>query len=156
MTPIKITFTSRESITLYSEDPASFVNSILERKPAEIIDVQYNIMDGRQAAPELQEVRLSLESGPCILGFIAKADVAKADYIEEIVECDTTHAITYGKLAKIEIDLDERFTAASAVINNIPDLDVRLTLHEQYLKRKSAYVSAVEALVDGVIRRPEK
>jgi len=156
MTPITLVFQSRESITVYSTNPAAFQESILTTRPPEIMDVQYSDIGHLEETPELQEVRLSLGSGASILCHIAKTDVAKADYIEEITDCSVTHILVYTELMKQEVELDERFKAASLVINNIPDLDVRVDLHREFLKRKSSYISAVEALVDGVIRRYEK
>jgi hypothetical protein len=87
---------------------------------------------------------------------IAKTDMPKALYIKEIIDCDTSNIMAYANLAKQENELDTRFAAASLVINNLPDLDTRLYLHKEYMKRKSAYVSAVESLIDQVIRRPNQ
>lgn len=150
MTPIKIVFISRESITVYSEDPDSFAESVLSKKPPEIKLLEY--VDEAVDLPELSEVKLTLRSGAIMLCSIAKTDMQKAMYIEEIEGCDASNIIAYGKLAKEEAELDLRFASASAVVNNIPNLDTRLRLHREYMKRKQAYVSAIEALVDGVIK----
>ena len=153
MSPIKLIFQSRESLVVYSETPASFCQSIFETKPPDILDAKFGGDDVE--TPELQEVQLTLASGASILCSIAKTDVAKADFIEEIEECKPTNLLVYVKLMKQEAELDERFTASKLVINNVPDMGVRVGLHKEFLKRKQAYVAAVEALVDGVIRRPE-
>jgi len=151
MTPIKITFQSNETILVYSEAPAGFAESVSAAHTPEIRQMEYGDTD--VTVSELQEVQLVLESGTCILCYIEKTAMAKADFITGIAECNTSLAMAYAKLAKQEADLDERFAAVRAVINNIPDLDVRKDLHTEYLKRKSAYISATEALVDGVIRK---
>lgn len=150
MTPIKIFFQSKEFITVYSDDPDSFAESVLSKKPPEIKLLEY--VDEAVDLPELSEVKLTLRSGAIVLCSIAKTDMQKAMYIKEIERCDTSNIIAYGKLANEEAELDLRFTSASAVVNNIPNLDTRLRLHREYMKRKQAYVSAIEALVDGVIR----
>jgi len=156
MTPIKIVFQSKECLVVYSADPESFSESILSTKPPEIMRVEYGDIDHLKVHPELQEVKLTLQSGAIMLCKIAKTEMPKAQYIEEIVDCDISNVMAYTELAKQETELDLRFAAASLVINNLPDLDTRLYLHRQYMKRKQAYVSAVEALIDGVIRRPNE
>lgn len=156
MTPIKIIFRSKESLTVYLDDPDSFSESIQNLKPPEILQFEYDPADYVKTHPELQEVKLTLQSGAIMLCQIAKTEMSKARYIEEIADCDTCNTMIYAALAKQENALDVRFVAASAVINNLPDLDTRLHLHKEYMKRKQAYVSAVEALVDGVIRRPKQ
>ena len=151
MTPIKITFQAGETILVYSEDPVGFAESVRAANTPEIKQMECG--DGDLAESELEEVQLVLDSGTCILCYIAKTAVAKADIIKGIAECNASTAMTYAKLVKQETALDERFAAARAVINNIPNLGTRQGLHKEYLKRKQAYVSAVEAIVDGVIRR---
>lgn len=153
MTPIKITFQSNETIIVYSEDPDGFAASIQNANTPEI--KQMECSDIETAEIELQEVQLVLESGTCILCYIEKQAMARADFITGIAECNISLAMTYAKLAKQEGELDERFESVKAIINNIPDLETRKGLHTEYLKRKTAYVSAIEALVDGVIRRPK-
>ena len=153
MTPIKLTFQSKASLTVYSEDPNAFCDTFTDSRPPEIADVELGETD---QLPKLQEVRLFLRGGLSILCYIAVTDIAKAEFIEEITACTNTRIMTYGNLMKYEAELDDRFTAVCAVINNIPDLDTRHDLHKEYLKRKSAYVSAVEALIDGAIRRPSE
>lgn len=153
MTPIKIVFQSKESLVVYSNDPYSFSESVLSTKPPEITRLEYGDIE---AHPELQEVKLTLQSGAIVLCKIARTEMPKAQYIEEIAECDVCSVITYAELAKQEAELDLRFAATSAVINNLPDLDTRLYLHKEYMKRKQVYVSAIEALVDGIIRRPNE
>lgn len=155
MTPIKIVFQSSESLVVYSDDPDAFADSVLNTKPPEIKELEYTDK-AEEALPELQEVKLTLRSGAIVLCNIAKAEMPKAQYIEEIADCDTCNTIAYAKLGEQEAELDARFEAIRAVINNLPDLDVRLHLHKEYMKRKQAYVSAIEALVDGVIRRPNE
>ncbi len=154
MTPIKITFQSNETLIVYSEDPAGFTESIDAVHTPEIRQMEFE--DSGTTEPELKEVQLVLESGTCILCYIEKTAVARADVITGIAECTASVAMAYAKLMKQEADLDERFLAVRAVINNIPNLDTRQGLHTEYLKRKQAYVSAVEALVDGLIRRPNE
>lgn len=154
MIPIKIVFVSREFITVYSDDPSAFADSVLSKKPPEIQQLEY--LDDTEEAPELTEVKLTLRSGAIMLCNIAKGDMPRAQYIEEITDCDTSNIIAYGKLATLEAELDVRFAATRLVVNNIPDLDTRLYVHTEYLKRKQAYVTAIEALVDGVIRRPNE
>lgn len=154
MTPIKIIFMSHETITVYSDDPGAFTDSVLSSKPPEIKQIEY--VDDAADIPELTEVKLTFQSGAIMLCNIAKAEMPKAQFIREIQDCDTCNIIIYAKMGKQETELDVRFTAASAVINNLPDLAVRLHIHKEYMKRKQAYVSAIEALVDGVIRRPNE
>ena len=156
MTPIKIVFQSKECLVVYSDDPSSFSESIREKTPPEIVNIEYSDIDHLKTHPELQEVMLTLQSGAIILCRMAKTDMPKARYIKEIIDCDVSNVMAYAKMGQQETELDARFASASAVINNLPDLDTRLHVHKEYMKRKQAYVSAVEALVDGVIRRPDE
>ncbi len=155
MRPIKMIFSSGETLVVYSDDPRSFSDSVLEAKPPEIRQIEYNENDVDEQL-DLVEVKLTLQSGAIILCNLPKTKVAKALYIQEIVDCDSSNAIAYSRMARIESDLDERYKAACTVINNLPDLDVRLYLHKEYMRRKQAYVAAIEALIDGVIRSPNK
>jgi len=151
MTPIKIVFVSDEHLTVYSDDPSAFSASVHNANPPEIKEIEY--LNEADKTPELTEVKLTLRSGAVVRCCLAKEDMPRAQFIREIVDCDTSDTITYANLARQEHDLDTRFSAVSAIINNIPDLDTRLYLHKEYMKRKQAYISAVEALVDGVFRR---
>jgi hypothetical protein len=154
MQPIKVVFHSRESLVIYSEDVQSFSESVLSVKPPEIKHLE--IVDTDDAVPELAEVKVTLQSGASMLCYLAKSDMPKASFIEEIVDCEGSNAIAYSKLALQESALDDRLTAVGTFVNNIPDLDVRLAIHTEYLKRKLAYTAALEALVDGAIRRPNE
>ena len=153
MTPIKITFKAGETIVVYSDDPAGFAESVGNAHTPEIRHMEYD--DTNVPDTDLQEVQLMLVSGTTILCHIAKKHVAKVDFITGIAACTESLALAYAALAKREADLDERFGCVRAVINNIPDLNIRKDLHTEFLKRKTAYVSAIESLVDGVIRRPD-
>ncbi len=152
MTPIKIVFMSNETLTVWSTDAGAFTESVLNAKPPEIKHIEYvDVLS--DTVPELTDVKLTFPSGAMILCQLPTKALPKARYIPEIVDCETTTAIAYAKMGRDEAALDVRFAAASAVINNLPDLDYRLELHQQYMKRKTAYVSAIESIVDGAIRR---
>lgn len=153
MIPIKIEFKSGQFITAYSSDPDSFAQTVTDVSPPEISGIDYEF-DVDQKTPELQEVTMTLQSGSLILCEIPKAEVVKIPYIKEIVDFAETSTITYARMVAEESKLDERFKAATLVINNIPTLSIRSYLHKEYLKRKAAYVAALEALVDSIIRRP--
>ena len=157
MTPIKVTFKSGNTITAYSTDPDSFAQSVADIAPPEITNLDYEKwVDSKLQVPELQEVTISLKSGAIIMCEIPKEDLPKLSWVDEIDDYSETTAIAYARLLKTEGDLDARFTSVTAVINNLPNLKVRLHLHTEYMKRKAAYVAALEALVDSVIRRPEQ
>lgn len=155
MTPIKVTFKSGVTITAYSADPDSFAASVADIAPPEITGLDYEKwVDSKLQVPELQEVKISLKSGAIIMCEIPKEDLEKLSWVDEIDDYIESTAIQYARLLKTEGELDARFTSVTAVINNLPNLDVRLHLHRQYMKRKAAYIAALEALVDSVIRRP--
>jgi len=153
MVPIKVTFKSGQFITAYSSDPDSFARSVTDISPPEITNIEYEFVE--QDLPELQEVTLTLQSGALLLCEIPTTEVVKIPCIKEVSDFAETTTIAYARMATKENLLDERFKAATVVINNLPVLSVRLHLHKEYLKRKAAYVAALEALVDSVIRRPE-
>jgi hypothetical protein len=155
MIPIKVTFKSGQFITAYSSDPDSFAQTVADVSPPEIIGIDYEF-DVATNIPELQEVTLTLQSGALILCKIPKTEVIKIPRITEVADFAETATIAYARMAAEEAVLDERFKAACLVINNIPILSIRSELHKEYLKRKAAYVAALEALVDSVIRRPKE
>lgn len=155
MTPIKVTFRSGNTITAWSSNPDSFAASVAEIAPPEITNLDYEkCVDSKLQVPELQEVTISLKSGAIIMCEIPKEDLEKLAAVDEIDDYIESTAIQYARLLKTEGELDARFTSVTAVINNLPNLEVRLHLHKQYMKRKAAYIAALEALVDSIIRRP--
>ena len=157
MTPIKVTFRSGNSITAYSADPDSFARSVADISPPEITNLDYEKwVDSKQAVPVLQEVTISLKSGAILMCEISKEDLEKLSWVDEIEDYSKSTTIQYARLLKTEGELDVKFTSVTAVINNLPNLEVRLHLHREYMKRKAAYIAALEALVDSVIRRPEQ
>lgn len=156
MTPIKVTFASGEFLMIYSDDPDSFSKSIADTAPPEIRTIEFDSTTEAAEVPNLQAVQIGLGSGAVLLCQIAEDQVAKAFYIEEITDCTTSSVLAYGKMVRTEKSLDERLIAVKAVINNIPDLETRQYLHEEYLKRKGSYLSSLEAIIDGVMRRPDK
>jgi len=154
MIPIRVIFKSGQFITAYSNDPDSFAQSVADVSPPEITNIEYNLSD--EETPELQEVTLTLNSGALLLCEIPKSEVVKIAHIKEVADCAETATIAYARMASEERSLDDRFQSATAVINNLPIISTRMYLHQEYLKRKAAYVAALEALVDSVIRRPEQ
>jgi len=156
MIPIRVTFKSGQFITAWSTNPDEFARSVADISPPEISGLDYTWADHNKTPPELQEIAINLRSGSVIMCEIQKTDLNKLAWVEEVVDFEHSNTITYAKLRKAEAELDSRFAAATTVIKNMPNLDVRLYLHKEYLKRKAAYVAALEAIVDGVIRRPEE
>lgn len=156
MIPIKVTFKSGQFITAWSTNPDEFAHSVADISPPEISGLDYTWADHDKTPPELQEVTINLKSGSVIMCEIPKAELEKLSHVDEIFDYQKSTTITYAKLVKDEVELDSRFSAATAVINNMPNLDVRLYMHKEYLKRKAAYVAALEAIVEGCIRRPEE
>lgn len=155
MVPIKVVFKSGQFITAYSSDPDSFARTIANVSPPEITNVEYEFITD-QTEPELQEVTLTLQSGALLLCEIAKTEITKIPCITEVADFAETSTIAYARMVAEENLLDERFKAVTLVINNIPVFSIRSYLHKEYLKRKAAYVAALEALVDSIIRRPEQ
>ena len=157
MTPIKVIFKSGNTITAYSADPDSFAQTVADVSPPEITGLDYGKwVDSTKLVPELQEVKISLKSGAVLMCEIPKEDLDKLRLVDEIEDYSESTTIQYARLMNAEAELDKKFGAVTAVINNLPNLEVRLHLHRQYMKRKAAYIAALEALVDSVIRRPEQ
>lgn len=155
MTPIRVTFKSGHFITAWSTDPDSFARSVADVQPPEITNIEY-VRAVSDTVPELQEMTINLKSGSTLMCEIPKAELSKLRWVDEIENFQQSTTIAYARMAQEEAELDARFTAASSVINNLPHLPTRLHVHKQYLKRKAAYIAAVEALVDSVIKRPDK
>jgi len=153
MTPIKVTFTSGQFITIWSKDPDAFIASVTEVSPPEIR--LFECLEDDIECPELQEVRLTLRSGSMILGMIPKDEFAKAKILDEITACDESNTLAYAEMVTEENALDERLLAIKNISNNVPCLKTREYLHREYLKRKRAYIASLEAIIDGVIRRPQ-
>jgi len=156
MIPIKVTFKSGQSITAWSTNPDEFAQSIANISLPEITGLDYSWADNGQTPPELQEVTINLKSGSVLMCEVPKSELTVLGKIEDILYYENSNLIAYARLRKEEDALDMRFAATTAVINNIPDLDVRLYCHKRYLKCKAGYIAALESIVDGVLRRPDE
>jgi hypothetical protein len=154
MVPINVRFKSGAELTVYANDPVAFANTFGDTLPPELSEVSY-LPTATHTTKKLKEVKLTLLGGATILCDIAEEDVRRADFIDEIADCDETNLITYAQMANDENELDVRFHSVSQVITNLSDSTTKMHLQKEYLKRKAAYVSALEALVDGVFRRTE-
>jgi len=158
MTPIKIKFRGGESLLIFAREPISFAESVHNINPPEIASLTYPTESNLDEPDpnELQEIKISLDSGGIIICYIHKDAQNKIRFIEGVESVENSTVIAYHKLKEEEIRLNARWKAVRDVINNIPNEDTRLYLHQEYLKRRRAYVAAVEALIEGMIRRPEE
>jgi len=156
MIPIKVIFKSGKSITAWSTNPDEFAQSIANISPPEIAGLDYSWTDNGQMPPELQEVTINLKSGSVLMCEVTKSELTSLAKIEDILGYENSNLIAYARLRKEEDVLDARFAATAAVINNVPDLDIRLYCHKRYLKCKAAYIAALESIVDGIFRRPDE
>jgi len=153
MTPVKVTFQSGHFLMVYSADPDSFLETFTQLSPPEIKTIEYD-RDVKESTAKLQEVTIKLKSGSVIIGMLPEADIAKAQVLDEIQDCTISHNLAYAKLMKDEADIDARLEVIKNISNNIPCLETREYVHQQYIRRKRAYVAALEAIIDGVMRRP--
>ena len=153
MTPIQIKFRDGVEIQVFSADPQKFVDSVMETSPPEVLEMTYSEHISVDES-EVHEASISLHSGHVILCNMKASDIHKVSRLTTVSGCERTFFHSYAKMNKDEAELDQRFQSACLVINNIPDIPTRHNLHQAYIKRKRAYVAALEALVDGVIRRP--
>lgn len=157
MTPITLVFHCGTTLTVYSEIPDAFAKTVAEASPPEIKSMEYDRDTETEAdVPDLQEVSMLLDSGSLLLCQIATSEIPKAEFIDGITYCKPSTLLEYAKMAKDEKAIDDRYASVTTVINNIPDLEVRKHLHIEYIKRKRAYVAALEALIDGTLRRPDE
>jgi len=158
MIPVEIKFRGGEVLNIFSTKPAEFAASVEEVSPPEIESLSYSL-DTNASEPtpdDLQETKITLESGGIIVCYVSKSIRDKIHFIEGVESVEDSTIIAYAKLAKEEQALDERWGAVQNVMNNIPDKKLRLYLHKEYLKRRRAFVAVVEALIEGVIRRPSE
>ena len=150
MNPIHIELSSGEWFTLHSDCPSDLMDTIQAVGPSDIVDVK---MGEDVTPPDLFEVSIGLADGKVLLGLVTDADFKHIETLTGIQSFQKTHLISYAKMNVEERAIDAQLVAASLVLNNLPDSDVRHTLHKEYIRRKRAYASAMEALIDGVINR---
>lgn len=153
MTPVKVTFQSGHFLMVYSDDPDSFLKTFSEKPVPEIKTIEYD-RDAKESTAKLQEVTITLNSGGVIVGMLPEGDIAKALVLDEIHDCTRSRNLVYAKLMQDEVDLDARLLVVKNVSNNIPCIITREYVHQEYIRRKRAYVAALEAVIDGVMRRP--
>jgi len=155
MIPVTMTFRSGETLVIHTLDPDAFAQSVSNAQGCGVVGVDY---DRDRSTPDggLNEVSMTLDGGHLLLCNITDDQMRKALYIQEILECEPSTLLSYNQLLAEESRIDDRLKAVGNVTNNLPDMEVRLYLHKEYIKRTRAYVSALESLIDGVIRRPNE
>lgn len=162
MAPVIVTLVDNSEIVVYVDDIEFFLDEV-ERAKLDLVDSVEAIedMDAIEAGPlsqpsggkELVEVDILLVDGSSIQCSIPPEAKSELEASLLIKSCQDREVMQHlMAMAAVEKDLDARLLGTYAVINNIPTLSRRAKLHKQYIKRKTAYVVSMEALVDGAFR----
>jgi len=154
MIAIDIIFMDGQTIKVYSDTPDVFAQSIADAQVPEILEIHYD-KDKDETPSNLDDFSVTLVSGKQIICRTTEDQINKAMNIEGISSTEKTYVLKYAKLQMEEDALDSRYNAARSIINNIPNLDLRVQAHREYIKRKRGYVAALESVVEGLFRRPE-
>ncbi|MCP4994041.1 MAG: hypothetical protein GY934_09715 [Gammaproteobacteria bacterium] len=150
MTPLTLNFTDETQILIFANDPDSILASI---RPGSIIAQATPSPEAEIASDDpLEECTVTFADGTQLSCAMLQSDLAEADTLPSIVFAERTYNTQIKRLATLETVLDTRLNSAYAVINNMPDKARRIRMHAEYLKRKAAYVSAMEAFVNGAFR----
>lgn len=112
-------------------------------------------IESEDKVPDLQEVTIELSSGAVLIGRIKKSDVGILPSIEEVSSFSESNNLAYAEMTAEETELDKRLLSVRDFTNNIPCLQLREHVHREYIKRKRAYVAALEATIEGILRRPK-
>ena len=154
MTPVILTLIDNSEILVHVEDAARYMEE-LEKFQLDLIES----IEPAEEAPtplvdaELTDVDLILIDGSVVQCSVFPTEVEAIEQHPLVRSCSGVEAMCkLRSIGAVEKELDRRMLATYAVINNIPTLSRRARLHEQYIKRKTAYVVSMEALVDGAFR----
>ena len=155
-TSVIVTLIDNSEIMIYIYDVEGFMED-LDKLKLNLIDAVEPLEPVPGKLPvdddELMEVDLIFIDGSSMQCSIGLEDKESIEAYTLIRSCNGTEVLSRLRtMAAVEKDLDTRLMGVYAVINNIPTLIRRSKLHDQYLKRKTAYVVSMEALVDGAFR----
>jgi len=156
MTPVIVTLADNSEIRVYIEDIEFFLDE-MEKLKLDLIDSVEPLDEAPLPQPptgmELAEVDLTFIDGSMMQCSVPSEEMSELETCTLIRSCNGREVLCKLRtIAAVEKDLDRRLLGTYAVINNIPTLSRRSKLHEQYVKRKTAYVVAMEALVNGAFR----
>ena len=148
-----ITLTDDTIIKVYVQCPNDLVASMKRASSTIIYDIQIKDEVSESECIKIKECNLIMSDGTQLYCSMTEDDIGTATSKSRlIIACEEVFLVETLRLTTIEQLLDNRMQAVAAVINNIPDKRRRLNLHEQYLHRKTAYIAALEALLDGQLK----
>lgn len=150
MTPLIITFRDGGYVRVFIE----LVDPFLTQVKASCSSV-YNIEEAVEVVNEdtLRECAITLSDGTRMTCCMPESEIESVETkSKHIMFCEEVFTTELLSLGTQEALLDQRLNGVYSVINNIPDKKRRIKLHREYIKRKSAYIAAMEALIDGAFR----
>ena len=155
MTPVIVTLADNSEIMVYINGVEAFLDEMekLKMDMIESVEPMENAPAQLPIGTELTNVDLIFIDGSSMQCSIPPEDKSDLEAYTLIRSCNGVEVMCKLRtMVAVEKELDCRLLATYAVINNIPTLSRRSKLHELYIKRKTAYVVSMEALVDGAFR----
>jgi hypothetical protein len=147
---IDLTLTDHSFLTIYVDDYESFIDDLQEDMPMFILEAEY-VEEEDTKEEERKICNLILLDGTTICCGVDDPELYSRQPLVKSCE-DISTLDEFHRMVFTEKGLDDRLKSSYAVINNIPNKACRTKLHREYLKRKAAYVTSLEALIDGITR----
>ena len=146
------------SLRIFVLDSESFIDKV-NNSPSTAIDnvsIPTTCEINTKAGDIIQECQLTLADGTQLYCSMLERDIPEAVAVSNlVVACEEVFFTEMIRASTLETCLDNRMAAVALVVNNIPDKRRRLNLHKEYLKRKSAYIAALEAMINGEFATPD-
>lgn len=153
MIPIQVSLLDGSSIIIFTnKDVEAFCNTLLTASASAITDMR-SLNEYLKVGDIIVDCTITLADGIQFQCSMYESDLAEAATISsQIMFAERTYNTEYLRMNTVEEILDRRLLQVRNVINNLPNKTRRLKLHDQYLKRKTAYITGLEALVEGAFR----
>lgn len=148
MTPLLLTLSAGEELyVLMQNSTAAFEG----QQSPDILNVQAMDCESSLDASEIAECTIRFAKGTTLICHVPRKSLPRISSLDAVIDAKETMYAEYAKMQAEEDALDARMESVKQFINNYPKVHARVELHKQYLKRKAAYVAALEALVDSSV-----
>lgn len=148
MTPLLLTLSTGEELyVLMQNSTAAFEG----QQSPDILSVQAMNIESTLDESEIAECTIQFTKGTTLICHVPRKSLARISSLDAVINAKETMFAEYAKMQTEENALDLRVESVKQFVNNFPKIKTRAELHRQYLKRKAAYVAALEALVDSSV-----
>lgn len=108
--------------------------------------------DANISEESLVECKIGLVSGDFIFGLLTEPDFIEINGHPKVMWCVEDDTREKFNLVAVDEALNKRAVAAYSLLISHPSPELRKAMIKEFLKRKAAYIAAVEALVQGMTK----